>query len=259
MRRDQIIFHVIGVTGGITHPRQAVDLCQRPDQPRQPPIAASTSTVPNAMIGIHILPQQGDVPHTLCHQTARFLQYPRHRAAHFHPARIGHHAKRAKLVAAFLHRQKRRRPTSRLALRQMIKLVLRRKIRVHNRAVRPQHLRQPVVALRPHHQINNRRHPPQNLGPLGLRHTPRDADLQPGLGLLQCPEPPQIGIQLLRCLFPDMAGVDQHHIGIIHRVRRHIALPAQRLRHAFTVIDIHLTAIGFDEQLLRVGHGCTPV
>ena len=51
-----------------------------------------------------------------------------------------------------------------------------------------------------------------------------------------------------------MAGVHQNHIGIVGRVRLDIALTAQRLGHAFTVIDIHLAAIGLDKQLFRIGH-----
>ena len=50
----------------------------------------------------------------------------------------------------------------------------------------------------------------------------------------------------------EQKGAD--HIRIFGGLGFNIALPAQRLGHAFAVIDIHLTAIGLDKQLLRFGH-----
>jgi hypothetical protein len=46
-----------------------------------------------------------------------------------------------------------------------------------------------------------------------------------------------------------MAGVQNDQIGIIRPIRQAIAMRGQNVRHPFGIIDIHLTAIGFDEQL----------
>jgi len=52
-----------------------------------------------------------------------------------------------------------------------------------------------------------------------------------------------------------VAGVQEPHVRLFHRIGRDIALRAQRLGHALAVIDVHLAAVGLDEQLLGFGHG----
>ena len=49
-----------------------------------------------------------------------------------------------------------------------------------------------------------------------------------------------------------MAGVDQHHIGGLGAADLRVAIAAHRLGHPLAVIDIHLAAIGFDEQLFAL-------
>eukprot|EP01136_Pigoraptor_vietnamica_P011775 Opistho-1_new@51011 len=257
MRGDQVVFHVVGVARRVADALQPVDPRQRPHQPRKAPVAAFAC----AMIGVHVLTQQRDLLHALFHQPPRLGQQPLGGAAHLGPARIGHHAEGAELVAAFLHRQKGRRPAQSLALGQVVELVLDRKLCIDRLPARQQpavHLGQAVVALRPHHQIDQR-HPAHDLVALGLRHAARHADLHIRLGLLEGAQPPQIGIELLRRLLADVAGVQQHHVGVLDRLGRHIALGAHGLDHALAVIDIHLAAISLDEQLLRLGHDPRPI
>jgi hypothetical protein len=115
------------------------------------------------------------------------------------------------------------------------------------------HLRQAVIGLRPDDQIHHRR-PAQDLLALGLRHAARDADLHPGFRGLQSPQSAKVGIQLLRRLLADVAGVQKHHVRLFHHIGRDIALRAQGLGHALAVIDVHLAAVGLDEKLLHIGH-----
>ena len=62
---------------------------------------------PRAVIGVHVLAQKGDFPHTAIDQIARLFQDPIRRATDLGAAGIGHHAEGAELVAAFLHGQER--------------------------------------------------------------------------------------------------------------------------------------------------------
>jgi len=91
-----------------------------------------------------------------------------------------------------------------------------------------------------------------------LGHTARHADLQIGPRVFQRFQTAQFGIDLLRRLLANVAGVEQDHIRIIGPVGRDIALTAKALGHAFAVIDVHLATIGLDEQLFRLCHGGHP-
>ena len=168
MRRYQVIVHVIGMAGHIADALQSGKACQRADQLRQCPVAARTRTrtaIARAVIAVDVLAQQCDFAHAFGNQPRRLGQDPRGRARHLCAARIGHHAKGAKLVAAFLHRQKRGWPPAGARLRQQIKLVFLWKIGVdqlRTRLHRPHHGRQAVIGLRANHQINGR-HASQNL------------------------------------------------------------------------------------------------
>ena len=206
------------------------------------------------MISIHILPQKRDVFDAAFDQFAGFVQNAGGRAADLGAPRIGHHAKSAELVAAFLHRQERGRAAQRAPLWQKVELVLGGKFGIDQLTPRAGHLGQAVIGLRSDHQIDQR-HPSQNLGALGLGHAARHANLQRGLGIFQRAQTPQIRIQLFTGLFADVAGVQKHHIRLFGSVGQHIAIRDHGLGHPLAVIDIHLTAIGFDEQLLCLRHG----
>ena len=252
MGGDQIIIHVIGVAGGVAQPLQPVDLGHLPQQAAQGVIPRR----PCAVIGIHVLAQKRQLPHPARHEIARLGQDAVHRAADLGPARVGHHAKGAKLVAAFLHRQKRRRPARSLAFGQKVKLHLGGKLGVHGLPPGARHLGQAVIGLRADHQIDHG-HPPQDLIALGLRHAARHTNLHARLGLLQRFQPAKVGVKLFAGLFADVAGVQQHHIRILGCLGQHIAIRAHRLSHALAVVDVHLTAVGLDEKFLDVGHGHT--
>ena len=89
---------------------------------------------------------------------------------------------------------------------------------------------------------------------LGLRHATGDAEQQGfALGvllLLQFAQATEIGIDLLRRFFADMAGVEDHHVGRGRRVGKRVAERRQDIRHPRGVIDVHLAAVGLDVELL---------
>ena len=250
MGRNQRVIHVVRVGGGVTDPVQPVDPGQLTDQCGQPARIA--------MPGIHILPQQGDFAHACGHQIAGLSHNAVSGAADFGPTGIGDDTKGAKLVAAFLHGQKRTGTTGHFrAGGQVVKLVVQREFSVQcPLALRHliHHRRQTVITLRANDQIDQR-HPAQNLGPLGLGHTAGDTDAQIRVCRFQRTQTANIGKHLFGGLFADMAGVDQHQIGLFCLIRGDIALRAHGFDHTFAVIDIHLTAIGFDEQFFGRRHG----
>ena len=63
----------------------------------------------------------------------------------------------------------------------------------------------------------------------------------------------KIGIDLLRRLLANVAGVEDDEIGIVEVAGRRIAPCRQRLHHAVAVIDVHLAAKGLEEDLLGPG------
>ncbi len=132
----------------------------------------------------------------------------------------------------------------------MVELVLGREFRV-DRAPPLQELRQPVIGLRPDHEIDDRRAPADLLAP--ARHAARDRDrevAEPCLGPLglEFPDAAELGIDLLRRLLADVAGVEDDEIGVGHLGRLGIALRRQRIGHARRVIGVHLAAVGLDED-----------
>ena len=102
-----------------------------------------------------------------------------------------------------------------------------------------------MVALWPNNQINHWL-AAHDFFTLGLCHTSSHTDFQIRVRNLKRLHAAQFGIHLFRSLFADVACVEQDHICVFGRFGFNITLPAQRLGHAFTVIDVHLTSICFN-------------
>ena len=78
----------------------------------------------------------------------------------------------------------------------------------------------------------------------------------PGPVVLHPADLAQFGIDLLGRLLADVAGVEDDEIRILRRGRLGIAQRPEHIAHALAVIDVHLAAIGLDEDLLGgVIHG----
>ena len=143
--------------------------------------------------------------------------------------------------------------------REMVELVLDRKFGVDRLAVlgARQHLRQPVIALRPDHEID-----------AGARRTissPSACATQPATAiehaaavvrgrLLQHAHAAELGIDLLGRLLADVAGVEDDEVGVVGRRGLDEALGRQRVRHTMRIVDVHLAAVGFDVELAGSGH-----
>ncbi len=258
---DQPVVHVARMTGGVAKPCKPWDLGQPVEQVAEAPFpTVRTFTAPC----IDVLPQKRDLSHTAFNETPRLFEYLPERAGNLRAARIGHHAERTELVAAFLHREECRYAAGTdarlLQRRQVLELVLYRIVGIDDaislsRAA--QCFGKPVIGLRPDHDIDNGS-ATQDFLAFRLRDTAGHADhefLPLGIAsLLHVPQATESGIDLLGCLFADVAGVEEDQVRVLHLLRRHVAFTRQRIAHAHRIVDIHLAAIGLDEDLAHVGN-----
>ena len=118
-----------------------------------------------------------------------------------------------------------------------------------------QQVGQVLVGLRPEHQVDGRR-AAHHLLALGLGDAAADSNQHAaagaGLLFLQQAQPADFRIDLFGRFLADMAGIEDHQVGVFRRIRRLIAQRRQDVGHARRVIDVHLAAIGLDMQpLLR--------
>ena len=259
VRPDQRFVHVARVAGGVAQPLQPLDVRQKGKQIGE---AGGQPRCVGPVVGVDVLAEQGDFLDPRVDKAPGLGEHLMHRPAGLGPARIGDDAERAELVAPLLHGEKGREPApdGNLALRggQVRELVLLGKVRIdHSTATAgpPDQFGQAMIGLRSDHQIDHRRAPGDFVA-LGLRYAPGNRDHHVGAGgapfRLPLLEAPQFGKNLLGGLFTDVAGVEDHQIGLGDLVCAPIAVRGQRVRHALAVIDVHLTAVGLDEELL--GH-----
>ena len=259
---DQRIIDITGMAGGVAQPHDTFDFGEMVQQPAQrpgPPVGAFT------VIGVDVLANERDLAHAVVGESLHVVDDLRHRARDFRAARIGHDAEGAELVATFLHGDESgdaaRADRVRFGGREKTELVLDREFGLQRTAFAlraRQQLRQMMIALRPDHDVDDRR-AADDLRTLGLRHAARhrDAHIAPvtcGF-ILGDPQPPEFGVDLLGSLLPDMAGVEDHQIGILGTGCLHKAFGSQRVHHALRIVDVHLAAIGLDMQLARRLHG----
>ena len=239
---------------GVAQPRQPFD----PGQPGTK-LAQPDGTAPRVepVIGVDVLAKERELAHAGLDQPARFGHHLLDRAARLGAAGIGHDAERAELVAALLHREERGEPAAAdhllLRERQMLELVLFGELGFDDGsslAHARQELRQAVVALGAEHEVDAALGPPGDLLAFGLGHAAGDAHEEIAALGPHFVEPAELGEHLLARLLADMAGIEHDEIGVVDNGRRLIAMGRQRIGHAVAVIDIHLTAVGLNEELL---------
>ena len=209
------------------------------------------------MIGIHILPKKRQFTRAACHQPFGFFQNSFDRTRKFSAACIRHNAKGAKFITAFLNAQKCGWATRCMLARQEIKFHFFGKIRINNpvaacRINLANQFGKPVIGLRPNNNIN-----PwcaaDNFFAFGLCHTSGNGNrnLTPlliGSAFFELAQSAKFGKHLLRRFFTNMACVQNHHIGTISHIGWRIAKRGQHIGHTVRIINIHLTAVGFDKE-----------
>ena len=157
MGGDQPLVDIARMRGGVANAVEPGEPGERAHQIAEAPFPVIETL---AVIGVDVLPEQGDLPRARCDQFARLVQDLRRRARILGAAGIGHDAERAELVAAFLDGQKRGHPLPCPGRRQMVEFGLLGKAGIDHAAAAapgPRHqLRQPVVGLRAEDQVDIR-------------------------------------------------------------------------------------------------------
>jgi hypothetical protein len=100
-----------------------------------------------------------------------------------------------------------------------------------------------AVLVRTHDQLHQRV-ASQESGAQPLRHTPQDADHQPGLL-------PLVGLEMVEPLQNPLlgmlahgTGVEQNDVRLLWTGRHTVAVGAQDAQHDLRVVEIHLAAVG---------------
>ena len=217
MGPDQVVGHVVGMARGVADPGDARDRGYGAHQVGQ---ARRRAVRARPVIGVHVLADQGDLAHPLGHELLRLRHHRGDGARDLGAAGIGHHAEGAELVAALLHGEEGGHPAV-AARGQVVELVLGRKLGIDHAGLprAGEQLRQAVVALGADHHVD-RGLARGDLRPFRLRHAARhhDAGVEAGaLALaLQLAQAPELGIDLLRRLLADVAGVEDDDVGLLH-------------------------------------------
>jgi hypothetical protein len=112
-----------------------------------------------------------------------------------------------------------------------------------------------MVGLRSHHHVDSFLARDDFLA-LRLPDATRDGDqhraASPHPAVLQLLQAPELGIHFLGGFLADVARVQNHQVGILGAVARHIADRRQQIRHARGIVDVHLATESLDEQLLHL-------
>ena len=286
MRGDQFVVHVAGMARRVAQALQPIDLRQFTDQRAERCRAACLIL---AVPGVDVLAEQSDFAHARIGQRAGLFRDAQDGPRVFGAARIGHHAKRAELVATLLNGEEGRRSArQRLALLrrgQAGEFILDGEIRVDQRLARlvparayPRHeFGKAVIILRADNEIDDRGAAAHFLA-LGLGDAARDDDNRLGnfddnfcgvwlddfrqlsgnfgnTGNFPVAQASELGIDLFGGALADVAGVQDDDVGVFLCRGFGVTLRRHDVDHAGRVIDVHLATICFYEDFLL---GCAP-
>src|SRR5499427_1801304 len=256
MCTDQIVVHVAGMAGRVAKPQQpwyVGETMQQVGERRRPAVRSL------AVIGVDVLSDEGDLANASSHQVFRLRHNRLDRSRQLGAARIRHHTERAELVAALLYRHERGDAAGarcpRCRRHQMSKLVFDGEFGVDHLGATPdprQQRREPMVILRPDHQVDHRR-AAHDLFAFGLRDASRDRNKKVAAGtrglMPELADPAKFRIDLLGSFFPDVTGIEDDEIGILGGGGFDIRIACQKINHTMRIVDVHLTAVGFNVEL----------
>ncbi|MGY3630616.1 hypothetical protein ACVWWI_007547 [Bradyrhizobium sp. USDA 3686] len=247
---NQTVIDIARMAGRITQPRDARERREVLQQPAERPAFSVRSL---AVIGVDVLSDQRELAHAVLGEPLHVVDDLCHRPRDFRATRVRHDAEGAELVAAFLHRDESGNAAGAdragLGLGQEAELVLSREFGLDGAAFIAgalQQLRQMMIALRSHHDVD-RGCTAHDLLALGLCHAACDRDLHGTPvargGVLGDAQAAELRIDLFRGLLADMAGVEDDEVGVISAGRLHESFRGQRVHHALGIVDVHLAAI----------------
>ncbi len=250
---DERVRKLHRMTGGVANAVNALDVT---DQQQQVGEIEHFAVGAGGPVGIDVLAQQIHLAHAHVRQMPDFVQHRLDRPAHFLAARVGHDTEAAVLGAA-LHDGDVGGGAVHAGLGHPVEFLDFREADIHGQiavagCVADQ-LRQPVQGLRAEDDIHPGRTLADHLAFL-TGHTTAHADNQLGFVFLEPFPAAQLVKYLFLRLFPDRAGVEQHHIGFIDVIRGFQFMAVlQDVGHPGRIVFVHLAAVGLYEQF--AGHG----
>ena len=221
------------------------------------------------VIGVDVLADERDFAHARAREAGDLVEDLSHRPRGLGAAGIRHDAERAELVAALLHRHEGGDAAAangvRRGRRKARELVLGRKFSVHDAwadARLAQELRQAMIALGPDDDID-RGLPAQDLRPLRLGDAAGDDQhrpaARPAAFLLELTQLAELGIDLVRRAFANMAGVENDELGVLDEGRLPVSRLCGEIAHALGVVDVHLASERLDERPGGPRAVCDPI
>ncbi len=118
-----------------------------------------------------------------------------------------------------------------------------------------QGIRQAVIGLRADNNIDGRR-TTQDFLAFGLSNASSNANHELAAllfaRLFHVAQTTKRGVDLFSRLLADMTGVEQNQISLAHVFRLDVTVLRQRIAHADGIINVHLTAVGLDEDFTAV-------
>ncbi len=237
--RDEPRRQVVRVRRGEADAREPVDVVHGLEQRRQ--IGGGRQVT---AVGVHRLPEQGDLAAAFRHELAHLADDRRGRVAALAAARGGHHAEGAVLLAPFHHGdvrlEARRAGGLRGDLHERAFAGLE-----HGPALAPHFLDElphPRDRGGAEHEIDLRR-APLDLGLVELRHASHDAHHQPRPLALELGELAELREHLVLRLFTDRAGVDEDQVGVRLALGELVVVVPEESRDSLRVVFVHLTAV----------------
>jgi len=250
---DEVCIHVARMTRSVAH---ALDSGDRNDATQEIRKRRRPAALTRAVISVDVLADQRDFAHAGGGEPLDLVNDAGDGTRRFGAPRVGNDAERAELVAALLHGyESGDAATARCRCRRrrhVIELVVDREFGVDHfgATLRPgEKRRQPVVILRPDHDVDERC-AADDLLALGLRHASRHRDdyvaaVERRLSLEKA-EAAKLGIDLLGRLLADVTGIEDDEVGVVGGRRRGEIPACQEVGHTIGIVDVHLTAVGFD-------------
>ncbi len=218
---------------------------------------------PVRLIGVHVLPEKGDLPHTGFCERPDLRQNVGEGPVRLLPPGIGNDAKTAVLAAALhdRHEGARTRPTRG---GKGIEFLNGGKANVHLRPSRSlpfaQEGRQALQGLGSEHHID-KRSPCEERWAFLARDTATHRNSETGVIRLEQSPPAQAGERLVEGLFPDGTGIEDEQIGPLRPVGREVTFCfSKNFEHLARIVDVHLASLRLDVHPFRLpaprcGHG----
>ena len=255
---DKPVVHVERVGSHIAQPQHPRNSCRDFEKLCQ---AHGPRGLVEPVVGIDVLPEQGDFSRPRGGEPLNLRQHLGDRAGDLGTPRVRHDAERAELVAAFLNRDKGSRPACAkdLARRrgQEVELVFRREFGVDDGRVARlgDQLGQAMIILWTDDEVDGGL-AAQNFAPLGLGDAAGDDERGVSSSrrsrALQGADLAKLGIDLFRGAFADVAGVEDDEVGVIDICRLGKTFLPRDIGHALRIVDVHLASERLDEHATRV-------